>query len=71
MYRQVKGVLMGSTIAPLIANIFIGCFERSVVKKLIDKGLIISWTRYADDCIAIIKKKTITIQRMTRPKRGR
>ena len=49
---------MGSTIAPLIANIFIGCFERSVVKKLIDKGLIISWTRYADDCIAIIKKNS-------------
>ena len=47
---------MGSTIAPLIANIFIGCLERSVVKKLIDKGLIISWTRFADDCIAIIKK---------------
>ena len=57
-YRQVKGVLMGSTIAPLIANIFIGCLERSVVKKLIDKGLIISWTRFADDCIAIIKKNS-------------
>lgn len=55
-YKQIRGVQMGSTIAPLIANIFIGCLERSVIKKLIDQGLIISWTRFADDNLAIIRK---------------
>ena len=46
---------MGSTLAPLIANIFIGCLERSVISKLIKSGDVVSWTRFADDNLAIIK----------------
>ena len=55
-YKQLRGLQMGSTIAPLIANIFIGCLERAVITKLIKSGDIISWTRYADDNLAIIKR---------------
>ena len=52
---------MGSTIAPLISNLFIGCLERSVVQKLIDQGHVISWTRYADDNLAIIRKGSLDL----------
>ena len=46
---------MGSKLAPLISNLFISCLETEVVKKLIKLGSVVSWTRYADDCVAIIK----------------
>jgi hypothetical protein len=54
---HLKGLQMGSSLAPLISNIFVGFLEREVVKKLIKTGSVISWTRYADDCVAIIKKR--------------
>ena len=47
---------MGSTLAPLLANIFIGCLERALINKLVKSGDVISWTRFADDNLAIIKK---------------
>ena len=47
---------MGSTLAPLLANIFIGCLERAVINKLIKSGDVVSWTRFDDDKLAIIKK---------------
>ena len=52
---------MGSTIAPVIFNLYIRCLERSVVKKLIDQGHVISWTRYADDNLAIIRKGSLDL----------
>ena len=55
-YKQLRGVQMGSSLAPLIAYIFIGCLERSVITKLIKSGDIISWSRYVDDNLAIIKR---------------
>ena len=54
-FKQLRGEQMGSTLAPLIANIFIGCLERSVISKLIKSGDVVSWTRFADDNLAIIK----------------
>ena len=56
IYKQLRGLQMGSTIASLIANIFIGCLDQAVIKKLLKSGDIISWTRYADDNLAIIKR---------------
>ena len=47
---------MGSTLAPLLANIFIGCLERAVINKSVKSGDVISWTRFANDNLAIIKK---------------
>ena len=55
-FKQHKGLQMGNTLGPLISNLFIGCLEREVVKKLIKRRLVISWTRYADDNLVIIKK---------------
>ena len=56
IYKQLHGVQMGSSLAPLIANLFIGCLERSVIRKLTRQGHIITWLRYADDNLTIIKK---------------
>ena len=55
-FKQLKDLQMGNTLALLISNLFIGCLESEVIKKLIKRGVIISWTRYADDTITIIKK---------------
>ena len=60
-FKQLKGLQMGSSLAPLISNLFIGCLERSVINKQIKLGSVISWTRYADDCVAIIKKGHVTV----------
>ena len=40
--KQLRGVQMGSTLAPLLANIFIGCLERAVINKLIKSGDVVS-----------------------------
>ena len=61
IYKQLHGVQMGSSLAPLIANLFIGCLERSVIRKLTRQGHIITWLRYADDNLTIIKKNHLTI----------
>ena len=34
-FKQLKGLKMGNTLAPLISNLFIGCLETEVIKKLI------------------------------------
>ena len=52
---------MGSRLAPLVANLFIGCLERSVIKKLRKQEHIITWLRYADDNLAIIKRGSFDI----------
>ena len=61
IYKQVEGVQMGSRLATLVANLFIGCLERSVIKKLTKQGHIITWLRYADDNLAIIKRGSFDI----------
>ena len=61
IFKQIQGVQMGSSQAPLIANLFIGCLERSIIRKLIRQGHIITWLRYADDNLAIIKKGSFDI----------
>ena len=54
-FKQVEGLQMENSISPLLANLFIGCLERSVMNRLIKQGHIITWLRYADDNLAIIK----------------
>ena len=61
IFKQIQGVQMGSSLASLIANLFIGCLERSIIRKLIRQGHIITWLRYADDNLAIIKKGSFDI----------
>ena len=55
-YDQLQGLHLGSSLALILSNIFIGCLERAVIKKLMKSGDVISWTRFADDNLAIIKR---------------
>ena len=52
MYTQVDGVMMGSPLGALFANIFMSELENKLVPKL--KNLK-EWTRYVDDTFAFIK----------------
>ena len=58
-FRQLGGLAMGSCVSALISNIFVNFFEQEVIKPLIKGKKIISWLRFADDTLAIIKKGII------------
>ena len=59
IYRQKDGLPMGSSLSPLLANIYVAMFEQSVVKKLQKEGKVVVWLRYADDILAVIKKRSM------------
>ena len=56
-YIQVEGVMMGSPLGPLFANIFMCELENYLIPKLGDK--ISNWSRYVDDTFAFIKPQYI------------
>ena len=49
---------MGSSLSPLLANLYVAMMEASVIKGLIKSGKVVTWIRYADDVFAIIRKRT-------------
>ena len=53
MYVQIDGVMMGSPLGALFANIFMCELENTIVPQLGDN--ILHWTRYVDDTFAFIK----------------
>ena len=52
LYMQVDGVMMGSPLGPLFANIFMCELENTLIPKL---SMITNWMRYVDDTFAFIK----------------
>ena len=56
-YIQVEGVMMGSPLGPVFANIFMCELENYLIPKLGDK--ISNWSRYVDDTFAFIKPQYI------------
>ena len=56
-FKQKSGLAMGSSISASLATIFVNLMEQSLVKKYIDEGKVISYQRYADDCLVILKKQ--------------
>ena len=56
MYMQIDGVMMGSPLGALFANIFMCELENTIIPKLGDK--ICHWKRYVDDTFAFIKPNT-------------
>ena len=46
---------MGSALGPVLANIIFTEFEKVIVSKLIDSGIIKFYRRYVDDTLALIK----------------
>ena len=61
-YMQCDGVMMGSPLGALFANIFMCELENSIIPKLGNR--IFNWTRYVDDTFACIKpEQEIIIQK--------
>ena len=58
IYRQKNGLPMGSSLSPLLANLYVSMMEASVIKGLIKSGKVVTWIRYADDVFAIIRKRS-------------
>ena len=57
-YLQIDGVMMGSPLGALFANIFMCELENTVIPKIQD--IIGNWTRYVDDTFAIIEAKNVS-----------
>ena len=55
-FQAIKKIQMGSTFASLMEKLFIGCLKREEIEKFIKQGKVLSWTRFADDTVAILEK---------------
>ena len=59
MYKQVVGVSMGTNYAPLVADLFLFCYERDFMMSLSDDkqayiiGAFNTTSRYVDDILNI------------------
>jgi len=60
IYRQEKGVSMGSPISNTIAEIFLQNVEQLYLKQLLDANTIIFYTRYVDDILIIHNTTHVT-----------
>ena len=52
---------MGGSLGPALANIIMTEFEETIVKQLIDRGLITFYCRYVDDTLLLIKPDTTNL----------
>ena len=57
-YLQIDGVMMGSPLGALFANIFMCELENTVIPRIQD--IIKNWTRYVDDTFATVEAKNVT-----------
>ena len=59
LYRQIVGIPMGTNCAPLVADLFLFCYERDFMLSLSDNNqadiieVFISTSRYLDDLLNI------------------
>ncbi|XP_072380863.1 uncharacterized protein [Diabrotica undecimpunctata] len=52
IYKQPTGLAMGSPLSPFLADIFLDSLEQKFVNN---NNKIVFWSRYVDDCIALIQ----------------
>jgi len=57
-YDQVDGVAMGSRLAPILANLFLG-FHEEAWPNYFNKGDILLYRRYVDDTFCVFKNISI------------
>lgn len=53
IYQQIQGTAMGTAVAPIYADIFMGFLEKRLVSELTDKGILLFYKRYIDDSLFI------------------
>ena len=56
MYDQVDGVAMGSPLAPILANIFMGYHEKEWIRNY-NYGGLFYYKRYVNDIFAVFETK--------------
>ena len=54
-----NGVSMGSSLAPVLANIILTEFEKVVVTPLMESGILKFYCRYVDDTLLLVKEDQI------------
>ena len=50
-YTQTFGMGMGNPLSPVLSNLYMECFERYILSKIIPPG--ITWLRYVDDILCL------------------
>ena len=55
VYKQTDGVSMGSSLGPVIANIFMTELEKFILDELINDNIVKFYIRYVDDTLLLIK----------------
>ena len=60
-YDQVDGVAMGSPLAPILANLFLGFHEETWLNNF-DKADILLYRRYVDDTVCVTLRVTAFFQ---------
>ena len=56
LYEQSDGVLIGSSLGPVLANIILTEFETVIVKPLIETSVLKFYCRYLGDTLVLIQK---------------
>ena len=59
IYEQIDSVSVGSTLAPVLANIIMKELEKTVVQKLTTSGIIKLHWRYVDNTLLLVKPADI------------
>ena len=54
IYRQIYGICMGSPLGPIVANIFVGYYERKLFKRSVGPKM---YVRYIDHTFVGFKNK--------------
>ena len=61
LFEQTDGFSMGCSLGPVLANIILTEFEKTVVSDLIRSGIIKFYKRYVDDTLVLIKPSDIPL----------
>ena len=54
VYKQTDGVSMGSSLGPVIANIFMTELEKFILDELINDNIVKFFIRYVDDTLLLV-----------------
>ena len=60
IYEQKRGVCMGSSLGPILANVVMEDLEEKVIRPLINDITIQFYTKYVDDILFVIKREDVS-----------